>query len=168
MRRSMYPNFPAKLKNDPEVSFMFSTLKVEEADQTSEPRIALVDPDPRPSLLTSLKEAGYDVVSYGHPLKALEEIVDRPVKMAIVASELPWMSGSALARTLRDSYRVSEVVVMEKAMSDENILAKVRSGAPIDDDANKNRNRQRRQAAPAPTNSKATGRRILVRTARPR
>lgn len=147
---------------------MFDSLKTEETDRSTEQRIALVDPEPRPSLLETLTEAGYEVVSYGHPLKALEEIVDRPVKMAVVAHELPWMSGTALAKTLRDSYRVSEVVLMDKTMSDANILARVRSGAPIDDEQTKQRSRStRRAAAPAAANGR-TGRRILVRTARPR
>ena len=146
---------------------MFSSLTTEEVDRSSEQRIALVDPEPRQTLVDALTDAGYTVKSYHHPLEALEDIVDNPVKLAVVAPDLPWMPGSALARTLRESYRVSQVVLLEKTMSDDNIMAKVRSSAPIEEEPSKPRSRNRRPAA-APATTGRTGRRILVRSARPR
>ena len=140
---------------------MFANLNGEPSDTPTCPRIALVDPEAKDSLVKVLTDAGYEVQCYSHPLKALEQIVDKPVKGAIVAHELPWMSGSALARTLRESYRVTNVVLMDKGMSDETILAKVRNATPVEDAPARPRTRTRKVV-----NSKATGRRILIRTAR--
>lgn len=129
--------------------------------------VALVEPNPRPSLLTLLTNAGYKVQSYSHPLQAMEGIVDRPVAVALIAPELPWMSGSALVRTLRDSYRVPEVLLIDNDMSEEAILARVRAAAPIEAPRPEARTRRAPDPNPAAA-SRGTGRRILIRTARPR
>lgn len=142
---------------------MFTSLKTDGDADANRQSIALVDPNPRASLVESLEGAGYRVLSYTHPLKALECIVDESISLAIIAPELPWMSGEALARTLRDSYRVSNVVMIDDDTSDSAVLSRVRSGAPIEGGA---ASRLAKTKVRKTVNGR-TGRRIIVRSPRP-
>ena len=147
---------------------MFSSLEADVQARISEKRIALVDPTPRPELIAALEKDGYVVDTYTHPLDALEKIVARAVKIALIAPELPWMSGSALARSLKESYRIGEVIVLEKTSTDSQILNRVRSGAPLAKEAPKTKTKPRltAQAAGRVARTSASGRRIIVRPAR--
>lgn len=140
---------------------MFSSLMSKDTDVDDDRQpILLVAPNPRASLVEALEGAGYKVLSYDHPMTALEDIGNLSVKVAIVAEELPWLKGDALARTLRESYRLNNVILMEGDMSDSSILAQIRSGSPAKTLPEKPKVRQRRTET---ATTSRTGRRIIVR-----
>ena len=142
---------------------MFSSLK-SDGSEANRPPVALVVPEPQESLIEALEAAGYSVCHYTHPLKALESIAEQSIKQAIVATDLPWMSGDAVVRTLRESYRLTNVLLLDKALDPKTIISRLRSGTPTEEPAAKVK--ERRPASTARTTK--SGRRILIRPARPR
>lgn len=86
------------------------------------------DPDIRQLVRLRLERSGYDVISAGDGLSALELARERHPDVAILDISMPKMSGLEVARVLREQRAALPVILLTARARDEDVLEGANAG----------------------------------------
>ncbi|MBF0200630.1 MAG: response regulator [Desulfamplus sp.] len=110
-------------------------------NSTGKPRILIVDDEPhiQEMLSRNFRFDGYDVMTAGNGMEALEILSKNRVEVVISDIRMPVMDGIELLKTIRKEYQMVQVIIITGYVTMTNLLDALRHGAqtcifkPMDD-----------------------------------